>query len=77
MKGTSYEDQYTFFILTRSFLEWEMLQTKFVAKIKTDILCSVPFFSENRAVCEKIWKTIVERGRPHDNMAHAHCVLDT
>jgi hypothetical protein len=35
------------------------------------------FFFENRAVCEKIWKNIVERGRPHDNIARAHCMLDT
>ena len=35
------------------------------------------FFPENRTVYEVMWKNIVERGRPHDNMAHAHCVLDT
>jgi hypothetical protein len=23
-----------------------------------------------------MWKNIVERGRPHDNMMHAHCILD-
>jgi hypothetical protein len=40
-----------------------MFQTKVVEKIKTHILCSVPFF-ENRAVYEKMWKNIVERGRP-------------
>jgi len=53
-----------------------MLQTKSVAKIKTDILCSVSFF-ENLTVCEKIWKNVVEQGKQHDNMAHAHCMLDT
>ena len=51
-----------------------MLQTKVVEKIKTHILCSVPFF-ENRAVYVIMWKNIVERGRPHDNMAHVHCML--
>jgi hypothetical protein len=34
-------------------------------------------FSENRAVYEKMWKNIVERRRPHDNVAHGHCMLDT
>jgi len=34
------------------------------------------FFFENRAVCEIMWKNTVEPGRPHDNMAHAHCLLD-
>ena len=24
-----------------------------------------------------MWKNIAEWGRPHDNMAHAHCMLDT
>ena len=32
-------------------------------KIKTHILCSVTFFSENRAVYEIMWKNLVERGR--------------
>jgi len=40
-----------------------MLETKFVEKVKTHILCSVTFL-ENRAVYEKMWKNIVERGRP-------------
>jgi hypothetical protein len=52
--------------LTHFFLEWEIFQTKFVAKIKTHILCSVTFFSfENTAVYEIMWKNIVEWGRPH------------
>jgi hypothetical protein len=42
-----------------------MFQTNVVEKIKTHILCSVTFiFLENRAVYEKMWKNIVERGRP-------------
>ena len=40
-----------------------MFQTKVVEKIKTHILWSVTFFSENRAVYEIMWKNIVERGR--------------
>jgi len=30
-----------------------------------------------RAVYEITWKNIVEPGRPHYNMAHAHYVLDS
>ena len=43
-----------------------MFHTKAVEKIKTRILCSVTFFYffENRAFYEKMWKNIVERGRP-------------
>jgi len=33
-----------------------MLQAKVVDKIKTRVLYSVPFYSENRAVCEIMWK---------------------
>jgi len=34
-----------------------------------------PFiFFENRAVYEIMWKTIVDLGRPHDDMTHAHCI---
>jgi len=33
-----------------------MFQTKVVQKIGTQILCSVTFFSENRAVYEIMWK---------------------
>ena len=54
-----------------------MFQTKAVEKIQTRIMCSVTFF-ENRAVCEKMWKNIVERRQATgDNMAHAHFTLDT
>jgi len=62
--GTLHEDQYTCLShLAHSFLEWEMFQTKVVEKIKIHILCSVTFFG-NRAVYEKMWKSIVERGKP-------------
>jgi hypothetical protein len=40
-----------------------MFQTE-VEKIKTHILCSLTFFSENRAVCEMMWKNWVEPERP-------------
>ena len=39
-----------------------MFQTEVVEKIKTHILCSVPFY-ENRAVCEIKWKDMVEPDR--------------
>jgi hypothetical protein len=56
-----------------------MLQTKFVEKIKTHVLFSATFFSENRAVYEIMWKYRVEPQRPQmtDNMAIAHFTLGT
>jgi len=50
-----------------------MFQTKVTEKIKTHILCSIIFFSENRAVYEIMWKNMVE---PDDNTSHALCKLD-
>jgi hypothetical protein len=41
-----------------------MVQTKVIEKIKTHILCSITFFSENRAVYEIMWKNTVEPDRP-------------
>ena len=38
-----------------------------VAKIKTHILCSISFFSENCAIYEIMWKNMVEPDGPHDN----------
>jgi len=49
--------------LAHFFSEREMFQTKFVEKIKTDILCSVAF-SVRRAVYEIMWNNTAERGRP-------------
>jgi hypothetical protein len=31
----------------------------------TNILCSITFFSENRAIYEIMWKDIAEPDRPH------------
>jgi len=66
--------------LAEFFLEWEICQTKFMEEIKPNILCSIFFFSENRAVYEIMWKNIVQPARPMVtiyNMAHALCMLDS
>jgi hypothetical protein len=41
-----------------------MFQTEVVEKIKTHILRKIPFFFENRAFYEIMWKDIVDPGRP-------------
>ena len=49
--------------LVHFFSEWEMLQAKFVEKIKIHVLCSVTSPTpppENLAVYEIIWKNILE-----------------
>ena len=79
--GTLHEYRYTFLIISRSFLPRmrnvsdkscrENQNTNFV--FSNSFSKIVPFF-------EKMWgkKNIVERGQAtNDNMAHAHCMLDT
>jgi hypothetical protein len=41
-----------------------MFQTEFVEKIKTHILGSIDFYSENRDVYQLMWKNMVESDRP-------------
>jgi len=55
-----------------------MFQTKFVKKIKTRILSSINFFSENHAVYQIIvGKFYTARQAIDDNMIrHAFCLLD-
>ena len=51
--------------LDQFFLEWKMLQTNAVEKIKTSILCLVTFFPEKLPFNEIVWKNTVEQDRPH------------
>ena len=41
-----------------------MFEIKAVEKIKTRILCSVTFFSENRVVCELMWEKMMQPETP-------------
>jgi hypothetical protein len=41
-----------------------MFQTKYVEKIKRNVLGSKTFFPGNLAVYEILWTNMVERGRP-------------
>jgi len=58
-----------------------MLQTEIVEKIKTHILCSVTFFFFSpRKLCrllDNVEKYCRAGQATDDNMAHAHCMLDT
>jgi len=50
-----------------------MFQKKVAQEIKTHILCSIIFFSENRAVYGIIWKNVLELGRPQ--MTYEACAV--
>ena len=50
--------------LAQFLLKWEIFQTRLVEKIKTYILYSINFFSENLAIYEITWKNLVQSDRP-------------
>jgi hypothetical protein len=64
---------------TQFVLEWEMYQTKFTEKIKTHILYAVTYFSFGKSC--RLWDNVEKYIRriqgTDDNIAHAHCILDT
>ena len=75
--GTLHEDQYTFFITSRSnLLRIKTFQTKVVDELKVQTTCWMPF-PENRAVFEIMRKNMVEPNTTDENTWHAHCMLDT
>jgi len=48
-----------------------MFQTNVADKIKTCIFVQY-FYFVNRAVYEKMWKTLIEPNRTQEDMAHDH-----
>ena len=58
--------------LVHFFIEGEPFETVCREIQDTYFISNNFFFSENRAVCEKMWHNIVEPGGPHNNVAHAH-----
>ena len=63
--------------LAQFFLEWKLLETKFVDKLKIPILCSVTFFRKSYRLWDNVGKYSKAGKATDDNMAHAHCMLDT
>ena len=59
------------------FLEWKMLQTKVLEKIKTHVLSSIIFFEKRAVLWESVEKYWTAGQATDDDMAHAHCMLDT
>jgi hypothetical protein len=63
--------------LSQFFLEWEMFQLKVVEKIKTHILWSITFFRKSCHLWDNVEKYSTAGQAIDDNVAHAHCMLDT
>jgi hypothetical protein len=60
-----HEDLCTFLIISRSVLHRiKNVSDKVTEKLEKTHYVQVTFFPENRAVHEKMWKNIVEWGRP-------------
>ena len=59
--------------LAQFFLESKTLQTNVVQENQRTALHIQYIFFFNRAVCEIMWKNIVEPDATDENMAHAHC----
>ena len=72
--GTLHEDQNTFMVVSPSVLLRMRNVSKIVEKIKTDSLRSITTFSK---IVPLTGKNTVQPGRPDNNMAHAHCMMDT
>jgi len=75
--GTLHEDQYTFSVTSGSFLlRMRHLLERSVTKIKTYFMFSI-FFSKILLFKRKREKICRAGQATDDNMAHAHCMLDT
>jgi len=78
MTGTLHNDQYTFFIISRSFLliMRNVSDNIYRDNQNTHFLFNNYFFVKC-AVCEIVWNKYFTSGQAtDDNMAHAHCLLD-
>jgi len=65
MKGTLHGDQYTFLIISHSFLlRMRNVLDESCRENQNTYFVFSNFFFENHTVCEIIWKSIVEWGRP-------------
>ena len=57
--------------------EWKMFQTKVVEKPETHVWYTITFFFPEKRVLYIMEKYCSEGQATDDNMAHAHCMLDT
>jgi len=75
--GTLHEDRCRFFIISFSFLlRMKNISDKICRETQNTHFVFSDFFSKILPFSKIMWKN-VEWGRPQDNMAHAHCILDT
>jgi len=68
---------YIFLLYLVRFLEWEMFQAKFWRKSKHAFWFSISFFRKSYRLWENVEKYCRAGRGTDDNMAHAHCMLDS
>jgi len=73
--GTLHEDPHSFLIISFSVLRMRNFQTSVVEQTKTYFI-SINCF-ENHAIYQIMWKNIRAGQAKDNNMARAHCMLDT
>jgi hypothetical protein len=74
VKVTLHLDQFTFFIMSLSFLlKMRNVSDRFVEKIKTHILCLVTFFRKSCRLWDNVEK-YCKAGQAKDDMSHALCI---
>ena len=59
--------------LAELFVEWEMLQTNVVEKIKTQILCTIPFPRKWCRLWDNVYKYGGARQATNDNVIQHMC----
>jgi hypothetical protein len=77
MTGILHVDQYTFLITSRSVtLRMRNVSDKICRGNQNIHFVFINFFFENRPVYEIMWTNMIKRGRPDDDVANRHCMLD-
>jgi len=70
-------DIHSWSYLAQFFLEWNIFQINVVEQTKIHILCSVTLFRNFFHLQDNVEKYYRAEQVTHNNMAHAHCMLDT
>jgi len=73
--GTLHENLCAFTIIRRSFLLRMMFHTNLHTQLKLTFHIQYFSFVPKSAVCEIMWKNMVEQDRQY-NTEHAHCIQD-
>ena len=66
-----------FWYLTQLFLQWKMFWDKVVDRAKPHILRAITFYRKSCRLRDNVEKYCKAGQATDNNIAHAHCMLDT